>query len=101
MLQEALLEAKAEWQGLKDVGQIREDFVVKIREEMNSKTPKVEGKIGEQAYTHGVKARDEEKIDLTKNSKTWAQVLSNSASMENKQVARGTACKIEKSKKEK
>jgi hypothetical protein len=55
MLQESFLEAKAEWQGLKDVGQIREDSMVEIREVMNSKTPNVEGKTGEQAYVHGVK----------------------------------------------
>jgi hypothetical protein len=29
-----------------------------------------------------MKARDEEKRDLTKHSKTWTQILSNSASME-------------------
>jgi hypothetical protein len=67
---------------LKDVRQIKEYFVVEIREGMNSKTPKAGGKIDEQAYTHGVKARDEEKIDFTKNSKTWVQVISNSAHME-------------------
>jgi hypothetical protein len=49
---------------------------------MNSKTSKVEGKTIEQEYTQGMKPRDEKKRDLTKNSKTWAQVLSNSASME-------------------
>ena len=81
LLQEALLEAKVEWQGLKDARQIREDSV-EIREVMNSKTPKVEGKTCEQAYIHGVKARDEEKRDFTKNSKTWAQVISNSAHKE-------------------
>jgi hypothetical protein len=82
LLQEALLAAKAEWQGMKDIGQIREDSVVEIREGMNSKTSKAEGKTIEQADTQGMKARDEEKIDLTKNSKTWAQVFSNYASME-------------------
>jgi hypothetical protein len=82
MLQETLLEAKAEWQGLKDAEKIREDSVVEIREVMNSKTPKVEGKIDEQAYIHGVKAKDKEKRDCTKNSKTWVQVINNSAHME-------------------
>jgi hypothetical protein len=82
LLQEALLEAKAEWQGLKDARQIKEDSTVETREVMTSKTPKAEGKIGEQAYIHGVKARDEEKKDFTKNSKTWPQVISNSAHME-------------------
>jgi hypothetical protein len=67
---------------MKDVGKIKEDYVVEIREGMNSKTSKVEGKTIEQADTQGMKARDEEKRDLTKHSKTWAQVLSNSASME-------------------
>jgi hypothetical protein len=47
MLQEVFLEAKVKWQGLKDVKQIKEDFAVEIREVMNSKTPKAEGKIGE------------------------------------------------------
>ena len=55
---------------------------MEIREVMNSKTPKVEGKKGEQAYIHGVKARDEEERDFTKNSKTWAQFISNSANRE-------------------
>jgi hypothetical protein len=32
LLQEALLVAKVEWQGMKDVGQIREDSVGEIRE---------------------------------------------------------------------
>jgi hypothetical protein len=82
LLQEALLAAKAEWQGMKDVGKIREDSVVEIREEMNSKTSKGEGKTIEHAYTQGTKARDEEKRDLTKHSKTWTQILSNSTSME-------------------
>jgi hypothetical protein len=81
LLQEALLEAKVEWQGLKDARQIREDSV-EIREVMNSKTPKYEGKRGEQSYTHGVKGRDGEKRVFTKKSKTWAQVISNSANME-------------------
>ena len=76
------MEEKAEWQGLRDVGKIKEDSTVEIREVMNSKTPKAEGKTGEQAYIHGVKARDEEKRDFTKNSKTWAQVISNSTHME-------------------
>jgi hypothetical protein len=80
--QETLLEAKVEWQGLKDPVQIREDSAVEIREVMNSKTPKDEGKIGEQAHIHGVKARDEEKKDFTKKSKTWAQVIINFAHME-------------------
>ena len=74
---------------MKDVGKIREDFAVEIREGMNSKTPKDEGKMGEQAYTHGVKARDEEKRDFTKNSKTWAQVISNSAHMEKETHSQG------------
>jgi hypothetical protein len=82
LLQESLLEAKVEWQGLKDVGKIKEDSAIEIREVMNSKTPKVEGKTGERAYTHGVKERDEEKRDFTKNSKTWAQVINNSTNME-------------------
>jgi hypothetical protein len=82
MLQESLLETKAEWQGWKDVGKIKEDFAVEIREGMNSKTTKAEGKTGEQAYTHGMKARDEEKRDFTKKVKTWAQVTGNSAHME-------------------
>jgi hypothetical protein len=71
LLQEALIVAKAEWQGMKDVRQIREDSAVEIREEMNSKTSKGEGKTIEQADTHGTKARDEEKRDLAKHSKTW------------------------------
>jgi hypothetical protein len=89
MLQEALLEVKAEWQGLKEAGKIREDSAVEIREVMNSKTSKAGGKIGEQAYTHGVKARDEEKRDSTKKSKTWAQVISNSAHMEKETHSQG------------
>jgi hypothetical protein len=52
-------------------------------------TPKAEGKTGEQAYTHGVKARVEEKRDFTKNSKTLAQVISNSAHMEKETQSRG------------
>jgi hypothetical protein len=67
---------------LKDAKQIMEDSAVEIREGMNSKTHKAEGKTCEHAYTHGVKARDEEKKDFTKNSKTWAQVISNPAYME-------------------
>ena len=47
---------------MKDVGQIRKDSVVEIREEVNSKTSKAEGKIGEQAYIHGVKEKDKEEI---------------------------------------
>jgi hypothetical protein len=82
LLQEALLAAKVKRQGLKEVEQIGEDFAVEIREEMNSKTSKVEGKTIEQAHTQGTKARDEEKRDLTKHSKTWTQILSNSSSME-------------------
>jgi hypothetical protein len=62
---------------------------VEIREVMNYKTPKAEGKTGEQAYTHAVKARDEEKRDFTKNSKTWAQVISNSAHMEKETHSQG------------
>jgi hypothetical protein len=89
MLQETLLEAKAEWQGLKDVGQIREDSTMEIREVMNSKTPKVEGKTGEQAHIHGVKAKDEEKRDFTKIFKTWAQVNSNFAHMEKETDSQG------------
>jgi hypothetical protein len=89
LLQEALLEAKVEWQGLKYVGQTKEDSAVETREVMNSKTPKVEGKTGEQAYTHGVKARDEKKRDFTKNSKTWAQVISNSAHVEKETHSKG------------
>ena len=54
---------------------------MEIREVMNSKTPKAEGKTGEQAYAHGVKARDEEKRDFTKKFKTWAQVIKNYANM--------------------
>jgi len=82
MLQEDLLEAKVEWQGLKDAEQIKEDSTVEIREVMNSKTPKVEGKTGEQAYIHGVKAKDKEKRVCTKKSKTLVQVINNSAHME-------------------
>jgi hypothetical protein len=91
MLQETLLEAKVEWQGLKDVGQIREDFAVEIREVMNSKKPKAEGKIGEQAYIHGVKARDEEKRDFTKNSKLGHKSLAIMLTRKKKHAARGTA----------
>ena len=54
---------------------------MEIREKMNSKTSKVEGKTIEQEDTQGTKARDEEKRDLTKHSKTWTQILSNFASM--------------------
>jgi hypothetical protein len=64
---------------LKEAKQIREDSAVEIREGMNSKTPKAQGKTCEQAYNHGVEARDEDKGDFTKNSKTWAQVISNSS----------------------
>jgi hypothetical protein len=85
---------------LKDVGQIREDSVVETREGMNSKTPKAEGKTCEQAYIHGVKIRDEEKIDFTKNSKAWAQVISNYAHMKKEHTARGTTCKVEKTRKD-
>jgi hypothetical protein len=74
---------------LKDAGQIREDSTMEIREVMNSKTPKVEGKIGEQAYIHGVKEKYKEKIDCTKNSKTWVQVISNSAHMEKETYSHG------------
>jgi hypothetical protein len=56
---------------------------------MNSKTPKAEGKTGQQAYTHGLEARDEEKRDFTKRSKTWAQVTSNSAHMEKETHSQG------------
>jgi hypothetical protein len=55
LLQEALLASKAEWQGMKYVEKIREDSAVEIREEMNSKTSKGEGKTIEQADTHGTK----------------------------------------------
>jgi hypothetical protein len=89
LLQEALLVAKAEWKGMKDVGQIREDSVVEIRDVMNSKTSKAEGKTIEQKDTQGVKARDEEKRDFTKKSKTWAQVISNSANMEKETNSQG------------
>jgi hypothetical protein len=89
MLQEALLEAKAEWKGLKDARKIMEDSAVEFREVMNSKTPKDEGKTGEQAYTHGVKARDEEKRHFTKKSKTWAQFISNSAHVEKETHSQG------------
>jgi hypothetical protein len=89
LLQEVLLEAKVEWKGLKDSEQIKEDSVVEIREGMNSKTPKDEGKTSEQAYTHGGKARDEEKGDFTKNSKTWAQAISNSAHKEKRNTRPG------------
>jgi hypothetical protein len=71
-----------EWQGMKDVEQIREDFVVEIRDVMKSKISKAEGKTIEQANTQGVKARDEEKRDFTKKSKTWAQVVRNYVNME-------------------
>jgi hypothetical protein len=89
MFEEALLEAKVEWQGLKDAEQIREDSTVEIREVMNSKTPKVEGKTSEQAYIHGVKAKDKEKRDCTKNSKTWVQVINNSSHMEKETHSQG------------
>jgi hypothetical protein len=82
LLQEALLVAKAEWQSMKDAEKIREESVVEIRDVMSSKTSKAEGKTVEQEDTQGVKARDEEKRDFTKNSKTWAQIISNSANME-------------------
>jgi hypothetical protein len=49
---------------------------------MNSKISKVEWKTIEQANTQGTKTRDEEKRDLTKHSKTWTQILSNSSNME-------------------
>ena len=89
MLQESFLEAKVEWKGLKDAGQSKEDSAVEIREVMNSKTPKVEGKTSEQAYIHGVKAKDKEKRDCTKNSKTWVQVINNSAHMEKEILSQG------------
>jgi transketolase len=88
-LKESLLEAKNEWKGLKDSRRIRKYFVVEIREVVNSKTPKDEGKTCEQAYTHGVKARDEEKKDFTKISKTWAHVISNSANMQKETHSQG------------
>jgi hypothetical protein len=89
LLQEALLVAKDEWKGMKDVGQIKEDSIVEIREVMNSKTSKVEGKTIEQSDTHGGKAREEEKRDFTKNSKTWAQVIRNPANMEKETNSQG------------
>jgi hypothetical protein len=61
----------------------------KLERWMNSKTSKAEGKTIEQADTQGMKARDEEKKDFTKNSKTWAQVISNSASMEKETNSQG------------
>jgi hypothetical protein len=67
---------------MKDAWQIMKESVVKIRDVLSSKTSKVEGKAVEQADTQGVKARDEEKGGFTKNSKTWAQVISNSANTE-------------------
>jgi hypothetical protein len=82
LLQEALLVGKVEWQGMKDAWQIMKESVVEIRDVLSSKTSKDEGKAVEQADTQGVKARDEEKGGFTKNSKTWAQVISNSANME-------------------
>jgi hypothetical protein len=62
--------------------QIRKESVVEIRDVLSSKTSKVEGKAVEQADTQGVKERVEEKGGFTKNSKTWAQVISNYANME-------------------
>ena len=99
MLQEDLLEAKVEWQGLKDAGQIREDSAVEIREVMNSKTPKVEGKTGEQAYIHGVKEKDKYKRDCTK--KLGYKSLAILLIWKKKHTARGTTCKVEKTRKDK
>jgi hypothetical protein len=82
LLQETLLVGKVEWQGMKDVGKSGKESVVEIRDGLSSKTSKVEGKAVEQAYTQGVKSRDEEKGGFTNNSKTWAQVISNSSNME-------------------
>ena len=101
MLQEVLLVGMVEWQGMKDACKVMKNYAVEIREVLSSKTAKAEGKIVEQASNQGVKGGEEEKEGFTKNSKTWAQVISNSVSVEKEHTTRGTTHKTKKSKKDK
>ena len=49
---------------------------------MNHKTSNVEGKTVEQTNNQGEKVREAENGGFTKNSRTWAQVISKPANME-------------------
>jgi hypothetical protein len=82
LLQEALLIGKTEWQCMKaDVQNIKKS-VVESTEVVNVKSSQDKGKMIAQINNHEEKAREETKGDSTKVSKTWAQVISNSANKE-------------------
>jgi hypothetical protein len=82
LLQEALLIGKTEWQRMKaDVQNIKKS-VVESTEVVNVKSSQDKGKMIAQINNHEENAREETKGDSTKVSKTWAQVISNSANKE-------------------
>eukprot|EP00253_Pinus_taeda_P032593 PITA_32593 len=81
-LQQALLIGKTEWQHMKaDVQNIKKS-VVESTEVTNAKSSQDKGKAIAQIDNHEEKAREERKGDSTKVSKTYAQVISNSANKE-------------------
>jgi len=54
---------------------------------LNHKTPNVEGKTDEQTNNQGMKVREAENGGSTKNSRTWAQVISKHANIEKEKEA--------------
>ena len=87
MLQEAILVGKNEWQDMKADWQRMKESTGEERGVLNHKTPNVEGKTDEQANNQGMKVKEAKNGGSTKNSKTWAQVISKHANTEKEKEA--------------
>jgi len=82
LLQEALRIGKTEWQRMKAEVQNMKKFAVENTEVMNAKPPQDKGKAVAQIDNNEETSREGRKEDPTKLSKTWAQVVGNSAKRE-------------------
>lgn len=101
LLQEALLIGKTEWQRMKTELQNINKFAVENIEAINAKTFHDKGKVVAQINNHEETSREERKGDSAKLPKTWVKLLAILQGGKEKQAFRLTACKIEKSRKDK
>ena len=82
MLHESLLIGKTSWQHMKEDVKNMKKITVENTEVMNAKPSQYEGKVVAQIDNNEEISREERKEDSAKLSKTWAQVISNSAKRE-------------------
>jgi len=82
LLQEALRIGKTEWQRMKAEVKNMKKFVVENIEVMNGKPFQYKGEVVAQIDNNEETSREERKGDSAKLSKTWVQVISNSAKRE-------------------